>query len=240
MNNKRPSISVIIPVLNEEKHIAQVLNHVSKNNGTDQIIEILVVDGGSTDNTIPIAQEYGATVLASPCGRAQQMNHGAKIAKGDVLYFLHGDTIPPKNFDTALLKAYEAGNYAGCFQLRFSGRSRFLNFFAWFTKYNFLICRGGDQSLFISKKLFEQIGGFHEAYTIYEDVEIIKRIYKVSEFAILAPKIYTSPRRYLKRGMIALQWHFAVIHCKHFLGAGPKELYRYYEHHIGPGHSSPS
>ncbi len=240
MNSNRPTISVIIPVLNEEKQIATVLNHISRNKGTDQIIEILVVDGGSIDETKQIVQNQGVKILSSNRGRAVQMNRGAKIAKGDVLYFLHGDTLPPKNFDCAILNACESGNTTGCFQLRFYGKSWFLNFFAWFTKFNFLICRGGDQSLFITKNLFEQIGGFNEDYNIYEDVEIMERIYKESDFIILPSKIYTSPRRYLKRGMIALQWHFAVIHFKHFLGAGPEELYLYYERHIAFNYSSPS
>ena len=98
MNSNRPTISVIIPVLNEEKQIATVLNHISRNKGTDQIIEILVVDGGSIDETKQIVQNQGVKILSSNRGRAVQMNRGAKIAKGDVLYFLHGDTLPPIEF----------------------------------------------------------------------------------------------------------------------------------------------
>lgn len=232
MQTNVPLISIIIPVVNEADYIEEVLQTLQEGSTTDSIKEILVVDGGSTDGTIIKAQTWGATVISSKKGRAAQMNYGAAYATGEVLFFLHGDTIPPKNFDAAILGAFQKGSEAGCFRLQFFGNSRFLRFFAWFTRFNVLICRGGDQSLFIDKNVFETLGGFNERYLVYEDVEIVQRIYKTSRFTILPEKMTTSSRRYLKRGMFALQWHFALIHLQHFLGAGPEAIHRYYEKHV--------
>ena len=99
MSTPQPTISIIIPVLNEEKYIKDVLFSISANARTKCIKEILVIDGGSTDQTITNAEAYGATVLKSKKGRAAQMNFGATNANGEILYFLHVDTLPPEGFD---------------------------------------------------------------------------------------------------------------------------------------------
>lgn len=232
MSAYRPKISIIIPVLNEADYIKKVLTTISKHTGTKHVEELLVVDGGSTDNTLANALELGATVIRSKKGRAVQMNVGASHAAGDVLYFLHVDSLPPKNFDNAIARALKEGYEAGCFQMRFNSTSRFLKFFGWCTKINHQLCRGGDQSLFITKKLFTQLQGFNENYIIYEDNEFIQRIYRLKPFKILSQKVVTSARRYEERGMASLQWHFAMIHFKHYLGAPPEKLHRYYRKYI--------
>ena len=232
MSSFQPTISIIIPVLNEANYIKKVLLAISKNAGSNRIGEILVVDGGSSDETISIARDYGATVINSKKGRAAQMNVGAENATGEILYFLHVDSLPPKHFDLAIFHAFEEGNEVGCFQLRFNSDSNFLRFFAWCTKINHQICRGGDQSLFITNKLFHENNGFNENYIIYEDNEFIGRMYKLKPFKIIPEKITTSARRYEERGMVNLQWHFGMIHLKHFLGAKPQKLHQYYLKHI--------
>lgn len=232
MGALRPSISIIIPVLNEAAYIKAVLVAISENSGSDRISEVLVVDGGSVDNTPAIALQFGATVISSEKGRAIQMNLGAKRASGELLYFLHVDSLPPKNFDLAILKAFETGHEVGCFEMRFNSNSRFLKFFGWCTKINHELCRGGDQSLFISKKLFKEAKGFNENYIIYEDNEFIQRIYKLKPFTIIPAKVTTSARRYEEHGKLKLQWHFAMIHARHYLGAKPGTLYRYYQKYV--------
>jgi len=225
-------ISIIIPVLNEEDTIETTVRHLQKNSSSAQIAEILIIDGGSIDDTLKIAQKTGARVLSSEKGRATQMNLGAKHAQGDILYFLHVDTLPPLNFDSSIIAAINKGVEAGCFQMKFDSNSRFLSFFAWFSRLNFKVCRGGDQSLFITKSLFQQLNGFDESYRIYEDNEFIGRLYEHTRFKVLSQYVKTSARRYDKKGMLALQYHFGVIHLKNRLGAGPEQLYQYYRQHI--------
>jgi rSAM/selenodomain-associated transferase 2 len=225
-------ISIIIPVLNEENYISKILKYVKSYSNSDNIKEIIVVDGGSTDNTVSIAKEYDTIVVASAKGRAKQMNLGAKVAKANVLYFLHVDTVPPKDFDQYILDAVEKGNEVGCFQMKFDSNNRLLKFFAWFTKINHTLCRGGDQTLFITKKLFERANGFNEAYMIFEDNEFIRRIYSISDFKILPRSVKTSARKYEEIGILRLQFLFGMIHLKNSLGAGPEQLYEYYKRKI--------
>lgn len=230
--NSSPRISIIIPVLNEADSIGNILTYLEANSSSENIKEILVVDGGSTDGTAEIASNHDVTVLISSKGRAKQMNCGAKNASGEILYFLHVDTLPPKDFDQSIVESVANQNEAGCFQMKFDSKSRFLAFFAWFTRINIKLCRGGDQSLFITKTLFDQSGGFNENYVVYEDNEFIGRLYKMTPFKILSRHVKTSARRYEQRGEVILQYHFGMIHLKSYLGAGPDQLYDYYKRKI--------
>lgn len=232
MPNLLPNISIIIPVLNEEAYIQRVLAKISENVSTPLIKEILVVDGGSTDKTVFMAQNSGVKVISGPKGRAKQMNLGARIAQGDILYFLHVDSLPPFGFDQKIIDSWSKGKKAGCFRLRFDTPSYFLGFFAWCTKINTPICRGGDQSLFVDKALFETLGGYNEEYVIYEDNEFTRRLYKETPFQIINDFVETSARRYIQKGMLRLQYHFAMIHLKYYLGKGPDSLYDYYRKNI--------
>lgn len=226
------SISIIIPVLNEEAYIEKLLRTILKHSTSNQIKEILVVDGGSTDNTLSIAKKFGVKTISCPSGRAKQMNIGAQKATGEILYFLHVDSLPPLGFDQKIVQSYNEGYKTGCFRLKFDTQSYFLGFFAWFTKINQPICRGGDQSLFITKELFKKLKGFNEEFVIYEDNEFIRRIYKVTSFKVIDDFIETSTRRYKKHGNVRLQYHFAMIHLKYYLGSGPQTLFNYYKKHI--------
>ncbi|MEO9892088.1 TIGR04283 family arsenosugar biosynthesis glycosyltransferase [Aurantibacter sp.] len=222
------SISIIIPVFNEASIIASLLTYLKQNSDKRNIKEIIVVDGGSTDQTITIAKESGAKVIQSVKGRSRQLNCGAKYAIGNILYFLHVDTLPPKNFDSSILSAVHANSQAGCFRMKFDTKNTFLSFFAWMTKLNFKICRGGDQSLFITKELFELTGGFNESYDVYEDNEFTDRLYEIIDFKILPRHVITSARRYEEIGTVKLQYYFGVMHFKNYTGAGPKKLHEYY------------
>ncbi len=225
-------LSIIIPVLNEEHYLTRLLDFLLNPDANHPIAEIVVVDGGSTDGTVQKALERGVSVLSSPKGRAKQMNLGAQMATGDLLYFIHADTLLPKNFGRYILNAVDTGSHVGCFKMKFESKSLFLRFFAWFTKFNHKICRGGDQTLFISKALFVQAGGYDENYRIYEDNEFIGRIYDLAQFKILPAYVITSARRYDQMGKVKLQFHFGMVHLQYFLGAGPGQLYDYYQRHI--------
>lgn len=226
------TISIVIPVFNEEETIGSLLQHLQQQAAHKEAMEILVIDGGSTDATVQIAEAYGATVVHSAKGKAKQMNLGATYAKGIILYFLHADTFPPAQFDTAITSAVEKDEKAGCFRLQFNSPSRFLSFFSWFTRFNVPLCRGGDQSLFITKNLFKELGGYNDSYRIYEDNEFIGRLYRQASFKVLPLKVLTSARKYEVNGTWALQYHFTVIHLKKFLGASPEKLYAYYHKNI--------
>ncbi len=230
-NNSSDRLSIIIPVLNEEAYIPKLLSYLERN-CSDLTLEIIVVDGGSSDRTLSLAGEGGAKVFESERGRASQMNFGASKAKANILYFLHADTIPPISFEKEIIASVRNGYPAGCFRMKFDTESKFLNFFAWFTKVNHRLCRGGDQSLYITKELFNRSGGFNEDYKIYEDTEFVGRIYNQARFKVLPQTVITSARRYKRVGSVKLQYHFGVIHLKRLFGAGPKQLHEYYRRHI--------
>lgn len=228
MKKSKIGISIIIPTLNEANSIAHLLKHIGANKTTESIKEIIVVDGGSTDNTISISIENGATVIKSERGRAKQLNFGAKNAKGDILYFLHADTLPPNGFDELILNACKNGSQTGCFRMQFDSKNIVLIFFGWLSRINHTSCRGGDQSLFITKSFFEKNKGFNENYIIYEDCEFINRLYKETSFTVLPKNVITSARKYREKGWLKVQFHFGIIHLKNRLGASPKELHDYY------------
>lgn len=227
-----PDLTIIIPTLNEERFIKPLINHLNKQAKNPTKLELLVVDGGSKDDTQTIAFNAGAKVIKSPRGRAKQQNFGAKLATAPVLYFLHADTLPPKHFDAHILESISNGYESGCFRMKFDTKNIVLRFFAWLTRFNHILCRGGDQSLFITKEKFNQLGGFDESYFIYEDSELIRRIYAETKFKIHKETVITSARKYREKGWFRVQYHFAMIHLKNYLGKGPEDLYLYYKRNL--------
>ena len=221
-------ISIIIPVYNEEDQLPELLKHL-KASSSGHISEIIVVDGGSTDNTVAIAKDHPKVFyLPSEKGRAVQMNTGAKMANSKILYFLHADSLPPANFDSLIVEEIENGNKAGCFQMRFDKDHWWLNLMGQFTRINHISCRGGDQSLFVEKNLFSEIGGFDESYKVYEDNDIVKRLYKKKQFKVIKSWITTSARLYDKMGVWNTQRLFIEIYWKKRKGATAEELYSHY------------
>lgn len=231
-------LSIIIPVLNEAEIIKKLLTFLSENISAKNEIEIITVDGGSSDGTQQIIKEFiesinpsatlRMTLENSEKGRAKQMNKGATKASGEIFYFLHADSFPPKNFDKYILSEIEKGNPAGCFRMKFDSNHWWLQLAGWFTKFSWRACRGGDQSQFITKDLFEEIGGFDETYTIYEDNILINELYERNKFVVIQQWITTSARLYKQKGVWNLQYHFWAIYVKRWLGADADQLYNYY------------
>lgn len=227
-------ISIIIPVLNEAKTIKELLFHLIDNASLDAISEIIVVDGGSTDGTREIIEslDLNIVLLTSKKGRAKQMNHGAKHAKGDILYFLHADSFPPNRYDQLILNEIQKGNNAGCFRLKFDSNHWWLRITSWLTQFSWRACRGGDQSQFITKTLFNEIGGYDENYMIYEDNILINELYARKEFVVINKKLKTSARMYQKHGIWKVQYHYLSIYVKRWFGASAEDMLAYYKKHI--------
>ena len=236
-------ISIIIPILNEAETIEKLLNHLLQNSSKDNIAEIIIVDGGSTDTSKNIVNSFfeknstsfskkGCYLVESSRGRAIQMNTGSDFATGNILYFLHADSFPPNRFDLLIVREVENENLAGCFKMKFDSNNLWLELAGWFTKFNWKACRGGDQSLFITKQLFEKLEGFDENFTIYEDIDLINKLYAKNEFTVIQKPIITSARRYKKNGIVKLQAHFWIIYLKKFFGASADELNKYYNKYI--------
>ena len=231
-------ISIIIPVLNEIGAIESLLLYISENASEKNITEIIVVDGGSVDDTpnavLGFSEKslFNIKCITSEKGRAIQMNKGAEVASGNILYFLHADSFPPKDFDGDIISEVKKENLAGCFRMKFDSGHPLLLISQWFTRFNFNFCRGGDQSLYITRELFNSFGGFNENYIIYEDCEFTSRIYKKANFKVLSKYILTSSRKYSEMGTWNLQFHFTVIHLKKWCGATPQNLYKYYQRNI--------
>lgn len=228
-------ISIIIPVLNEAEHIKNLLNHLIENASAEHIAEFIFVDGGSSDGTFeeilsfrPDGFQVDIKLINSDKGRAKQMNAGAKEAKGSILYFLHADSFPPKNFDKLIINEITKDNKAGCFRMQFNSNHWWLKLAGWLTALPFRACRGGDQSQFITRELFDTLGGYDETFTIYEDNDLIKKLYALKEFVVIQKWLTTSARCYKKHGVWKTQYHFWRIHLKNKLGASPSELKTYY------------
>lgn len=232
-------ISIIIPVLNEAATIRRLLSHLEANSSSSLLTEIILVDGGSTDDTKSEVWKYrhqspntNLKWITSHRGRAIQMNAGASLASGDILYFLHADSFPPKGFDQIICDKLNQGHAAGCFRMKFDTGHGLLRFSQWFTRFNVKLCRGGDQSLYVKNEVFRHLKGYNENYRVYEDCEFINRLYDQVGFVVMNDYIVTSARKYDLNGTWKLQFHFAMIHLKKWLGASPGELNRYYQKYI--------
>jgi rSAM/selenodomain-associated transferase 2 len=189
-------ISIIIPTYNEEKNIPRLINYLKK--WSDNCVaEVIIADGGSADDTIRLANECGAKAVLSPQkGRAAQMNYGASIATGDTFYFVHADVLPPAGFvadiKNAIQKKYDFGRYF----MKFDSKKWYLRINEFFTRFDFFICYGGDQTLFITRRLFEETGGFNSEMMIMEDFEFVKRARTKGRFRIVNKGALISARKY--------------------------------------------
>lgn len=198
-------ISIIIPSYNEAAHIAHTVQHLlqslPKHAG-----EVLVVDAGSIDDTVALAEAAGAEVMISPGkGRSRQMNHAAKHAKGDVLYFVHADTRPPSSYFNLIENCLNNGENCGSFRTKFDNSSFLLGINAFFTRFNFLFFRGGDQSIFICRKLWEKIGPYDESMMVMEDYELLRKLWNHGKFKLLNHSTLVSARKYEHNSWLRVQ-----------------------------------
>jgi rSAM/selenodomain-associated transferase 2 len=189
-------ISIIIPTLNEEKNIERLVPYL-QNSCLDKEIEIIIADYGSTDKTRELSVSFGSKVIVSSCkGRSVQMNSGAMAAKYDILYFVHADSIPPKTFFTDIVCAVKEGYEMGRYRTKFDSKKWLLKLNAFFTRFDWFVCYGGDQTLYITKSLFAKINGYDERLLIMEEFDLVKKAREFSRYKIFKEATIVSIRKY--------------------------------------------
>jgi len=226
-----PRISIIIPTLNEAANLSSTL--ASTQNVSNA--EVIVVDGGSTDETVKVARSWATKVLTIAPSRARQMNAGAAQATGDVLLFLHGDTRLPRGFDNYVRKILARPNTAaGAFQLRIDGQlpglriaERMVNLRSRRLQFPY-----GDQAIFLRADLFREMGGFPDM-PVMEDFELIRRLRRRGRIVIASVPILTSARRWENLGIIRTTLINYAIPLAYYLGASPSLLARWYQRKRG-------
>ncbi|MCL6523989.1 MAG: TIGR04283 family arsenosugar biosynthesis glycosyltransferase [Thermoflavifilum sp.] len=228
-NCLNPLISIVIPTYQEAGQIGKLISYlreiIVQEGFEEKAVQIIVCDGGSTDQTLQEAKAAGALTLLSPKKqRAAQMNAGAQLAKGKILYFLHADCYPPTHFLSAIQKAVSAGYLAGCFRMRFDSNNWLLKINQFFTRLPFLFCRGGDQSLFITQELFQKLGGFNESMIIMEDFDIIQRIQRNHKFYIIPDYVKVSARKYTTNPWWKVQFANFIVMRMYLRGASQQKL----------------
>ncbi|NVO86498.1 TIGR04283 family arsenosugar biosynthesis glycosyltransferase [Hymenobacter terrestris] len=225
-----PELSVIIPTYNEAPHIAGLVQQLRQLASPGEAVEILVVDARSPDGTAALAEAAGATVLHAPCpGRAAQMNYGASHATGRILYFVHADVGICPGYETTIAQAVAAGHAAGCYRFRFDSAHPLLRINSYGTRFKGLMSRGGDQTLFITKELFGQLGGFNERFVVMEDFEIIQRIRRVASFYIVPQSVLVSARKYEQNSWLRVQLANLAAFMLYFMKVEPARIGRTYK-----------
>ncbi|MFN8499941.1 MAG: TIGR04283 family arsenosugar biosynthesis glycosyltransferase [Anaerolineae bacterium] len=218
------NLSVIIPTLNEADTIGACLRSI-RAQAPDA--EILVVDGGSDDETVTLARPY-ADVIAGPRGRARQMNLGGRRASGDVLLFLHADSRPhPAALAYLSQVMRDPAIVGGTFSLWFDTDHYLLRFFASLTRFEGRIFRYGDQGIIVRRAVFEALGGFQDV-PLMDDVDFLWRMSAVGRTALVPLPVTTSARRYLRRGVLRQQSLNIALVAAWLLGARPETLARWY------------
>lgn len=226
------TLSIVIPTLNEAAQIAGLIHFIQKH-GTAALKEVIVVDGGSHDKTVQTARKAGATVVQSPVrGRASQMNYGASLANGDVLYFVHADTFPAPTFAADIQRAITGGFDLGRYRTRFLSDKWLLRLNEWFTRFDLFIGMGGDQTLFIRKSLFDELGGFNEALLLMEDFEFCERARKKGKYTILNGDALVSARKYEKNNWLQVQLANAKVVSLYRKGASQQQMVEEYKRRL--------
>lgn len=219
-------ISIIIPVLNEEKTIGTALERLSQLNGNK---ELIVVDGGSSDRTKEIAADYAAVYASCP-GRAKQMNLGARHAKGDILWFVHSDSIVSRSSLEDIESSVEHGHIGGGFRLYFHDWDTIFMRFVSTTSNLRAGCLGlyfGDQGIFMRRDIFQRLKGFPEI-PIMEDWELSLRLKKLGKMEMVKSGIGTSARRFKNGGAFRTLMLMHRIKLLHMLGLSPERLVKLY------------
>lgn len=227
-------MSIIIPVLNEEKLLPRLIDFLREND-PEKKCEIIVVEANSEDNSLKIAQEKSDLVISTPIrSRAYQMNLGAKEAKSNLLYFVHADVLPPSNFLIKVTENHINGSKIGCFRQKFEGNRLLLKVNAFFTRFDKTWCRGGDQTLYVCKHLFDDLGGFNEDYSIMEEYDFMKRAREITPFKILKESTTVSIRKYRTNSWLKIQLVNSKAIRLFKKGTNPEKIREFYNKSLNP------
>lgn len=220
------NISVIVPVLNEEKTIAATLTAL----GALQPYETIVVDGGSHDRTRGIAAEFGVKIIDAPRGRARQMNRGAAEANGAVYLFLHADTRLPATAFADIASALGDPRYlGGRFDVALNGRHWMLPLVARLISYRSRVSKvgTGDQALFVRREVFQRMGGFPDI-PLMEDIAFCRALKRLGEVACLRSRVVTSARRWEADGVWRTIFRMWTLKLLYLSGVSPMRLKQFY------------
>ncbi|NQU43239.1 glycosyltransferase family 2 protein [bacterium] len=226
-----PALSVIVPTLNEEASLGGTLDALKVAGGKDfESVEIVVVDGGSRDRTVEIAKSRGTQVFECPPGRGRQMDLGAREAVGDILLFLHADSIPPRCYLPLILQALDRPDVvAGAFSLRIDSAGFAYRLIDGVTNWRarFLRSPYGDQGLFLKASVFKDLGGFRDL-PILEDFDLVRRLRRRGRICILPEAVCASPRRWVKRGLLRTWLMNQTMLAGYYMGVSPVRLSQFY------------
>lgn len=221
-----PRLSIVVPVLNEALTLAQHLTALQSVSAHG--VEVVVVDGESSDDSVRVAKSLADHVLSSPLGRGVQMNVGAKHASAPALLFLHADTQLPEDAVEQIVQALETHAW-GRFDIQLSGRSGWLPLVSWMMNQRSRLTgiATGDQGIFVRASAFKAVGGFPEQ-PLMEDIELVKRLKRVSPPACLKAKVVSSGRRWDQYGAwktIRLMWR---LRYRYWRGVSATQLVKEY------------
>ena len=222
-------LSIIIPTFNEAAIIGKTITYL-QNNLLGKAYEIIISDAGSTDNTIAIAQSLGIKALHSPLkGRAGQMNYGAQNATGTVYFFVHADCLPPPTFFDLIENAIQNNFDCGSFRTRFDSSNLLLRINSFFTQFNYLFFRGGDQGIFVTKNVWDQIGPYKEEMFIMEDYDYLERLWKKATFKLIPKATLVSARKYEENSWLTVQLANLKIVKMYKKGASQSDMINEYK-----------
>lgn len=223
------TISIIIPTLNEAANIGKLI-HFLKQNADNSLAEIIVVDALSTDNTEGVALAAGAKIIRSDKqSRAFQMNLGAREAKGDILYFIHADCYPPTTYLVDIQRFMNQGYPMGCYRYRFDSDKFMLKVNAFFTRFERLWCRGGDETFYVKRTVFEELKGYNETFVIMEEYDFIRRALEKYTLKIMPSKVVVSARKYETNSWLRVQLANFTVFRMYTKGKAPEEMAQTYK-----------